>query len=294
MDSEWQKARLEELWTEVVLAQANDARLAIDQPPELIVIRLLGNLRERYLKAIDESNDTEARRALAIGHLAWQLLSLEVADWLTDIGPPWPLADREFWRGDEINERFALSLTINRQLNAAPLLHQQAIDLVALMLPRWLLENLINALEALSHGEVHKLVAPTHIGKHNDAWSWEKMRLRAVQHVNFLSGQGIIKKVALKRVSVATGIGEGTLRQWETAFVKDVAANLSVDWAKKSGNLKTILEDNPRYGENDGNSVDGYAYNLLLDLREESLTQFGIRYRERFGSRHNQDPSAGN
>jgi hypothetical protein len=86
-------------------------------------------------------------------------------------------------------------------------------------------------------------------------------------------------------VADATKISAVTLRKWEQDFAR---LGFDSSTAEGAGRLKVVLEDNPAFAENDGNSIDARQLALLKELQEKPLATFGQEYVARFGHRHNQ------
>lgn len=164
-------------------------------------------------------------------------------------------------------------------LNAGGALHQKGIDPVAVILPRWVAQGIADGLDALAHGETQPIFQAAPSTKKGDAYTWDKMRLRAVQHVAFLAGSGSTKKSARARVELATKIKVDTLRDLETNLKKYPFEKLQIDWAKRAGELSVVLEYNPDFGVDDGNTLNANVYAILLELEREPLRAFGMRYR---------------
>ena len=129
---------------------------------------------------------------------------------------------------------------------------------------------------------MHPVFRPTAEGRHDEPWTWDKMRARAVEYVAFLHGQGVQLRIARQRVGAAMKVAPETLRQWE----RDQSVGANVETAREAGAYKARLEINPKHCEDDGQSVDAHALALFIAFRDEPLVAFGERYRQRFGPRH--------
>jgi hypothetical protein len=288
MDEAWKKARLSELWDAYVLKVPDVDLSDRAQDRVVLAVEMLRMLRTLYEEAEQAGDEDRAMHAAARGRMVWQLLSLEFGDWLLDgAGLSRSLTQAEGWDGQE---RAALKfiLLIHEELGPHP--HRPAVDPVPVLLPRLLLQNLAGALEALDDGEVQDVVRPAVAGRHGNAWSWDRMRAGALEHVAFLHGQGQTKKVAQQRVAARMGIPATTLRDWE----RDGAIKGGYEAAFEAGKLKIIFEDEPKYAEGDGRTVDSSALARLHRFKSElSLADFGQAYKAKFGSRHNPGPSVG-
>jgi len=282
MDEAWKKARLDELWDAYVLKVPDVDAPAEAQDRILLAVEMLHMLRTLYDEAAQADDEDRAMHTAARGRMVWQLISLEFGDWLIDgSGLSRRLTLAEGW---EEHERVALKyiLAIHAELGPHP--HRPALDPTPVLIPRWLLQKLAGALEALEEGETHDIVRPVARGRHGDAWSKDRMRAGAVEHVAYLHGQGFTKEIAQQRVAGRMGIPPTTLRDWE----RDEAIKGGCEAAYAAGKLKIIFDDDPEYAEGDGNSVDSGALARLIQFRSEpSLAEFGRAYREKFGGRHN-------
>jgi hypothetical protein len=289
MDEAWKMARRDELWDAYVHKVPEIDLPAGTQDRALQAVEMLRLLHSVYNDAFDANDVDLAMHTAARGRVVWQLLTYEFGDWLLD--GPLPnisVAQPEEWEGFE---RVALQyiLRIHEELGPHP--HRPALDPVSVQIPRWLLQKLAGALEALGDGEVQDMVRPTVAGRHGNAWSWDRMRSGALEHVAFLQGQGQTKKVAQQRVAARMGIPPTTLRDWE----RDDGLRNGCEAAYEAGKLKIIFEDDPKYAESDGRSVDSSALARLVKFRSEpSLADFAAAYREKFGRRHNPNTGADN
>jgi hypothetical protein len=127
----------------------------------------------------------------ACGALAWQVLTRELASWLVDTCPLSGLDDRyPPPNGRETapeRQRWLHTL----MLFQAPGERYQGP--VALVLPWPLYRELRDGIDALADGETIPLLQPRASRRHGAAWSRDQMRLRALEHVHFLVGQGVSK-----------------------------------------------------------------------------------------------------
>lgn len=282
MDDAWKRARREELWNNVVLEAARKAGIATNGSRLEAASKVLELQRAEYdeaLKSVDPEvpgGDFEARAALFKARLTWQLMTLEAHSWLAESSPGDSLYPQDLLQDDA---QGVARECLGAHLTTGGALHEKGIDPVPVLLPRWVAQAVVDGFDGLAHGETQPIFQATPSNRKGDAYTWNKMRLRAVQHVAFLVGCGSTKKSAQQRVSLATNIKVGTLRDWETDFKKEFLENLQIQWAKGAGGLSVVLEHNPNYANSDGNSVDGYAYALLLELQREPLSAFGQLYR---------------
>ena len=286
MDEIWKQARLDELW-EAYLPLPAGTDVAANEPRSIRAVEALRQKRDEYDRAKASQDIAGAILATSKAKVIWQLLTLEIGDWLIDKG----FGNSVLAPDELLPSRFILTQQLDLQSELGPHPHRPAIDPVPVLLPRWVLIELRSALAALDVGEVHDLVKPTPSGRHGDAWSWDQMRALAVEHVAYLRGQGLNKQIARSRVAAAMKIPANSLRDWESnqELIRDT------EDALEAGKLKVILDDNPRYAEGDGNSVDTAALARLIKFKSgPSLADFGRAYRETHGRRHNPDPSAGN
>lgn len=284
MDEAWKKARRDELWNDVILETARKAGIATDGSRLEVAAKVLELRRAEYdeaLKSVDPEvpgGDFEVRTALQKARLTWQLMTVEAHSWLSESSPGDSLYPQDLLQPDV--QGVSLEC-LSQYLATGSVLHEKGIDPVPVLLPRWVAQAVLDGFCGLAHGETQPIFQAAPSTKKGDAYTWDKMRLRAVQHVAFLSGTGSTKKSARERVELATRIKSGTLRDLETDLKKDPWCKLQLDWAKKAGELSRLLERNPSYANSDGNTVDGHVYALLLDLQHEPIGEFGQKYRDR-------------
>jgi hypothetical protein len=163
-----------------------------------------------------------------------------------------------------------------QQSEACPALHRRGLDPAVVILPRKLLIELYNGLAALSVGETLPFVAAVPAGRQRDAWSRGLMRLRALEHVEFLYGKGWRKKAAYFEVCQALGVNEETVRWWKTDLrpsIPDLDERLKL--ARRAGKLA----DRP------GGAADAEVMALLHLLLVEPLASFSERYRREHAKR---------
>ena len=269
-------ARLDELWEAHVFKLAREVGWPTDGDRSALACRLLNSLRDANEQARLEGNREAIFNSAVHGRMVWQLLTLASADWLLH-----GLAgESRLTEGARSSLRYVLEV----QRLAEDPTHIAALDQIALLLPRGIAAGLIDGLAALDRGEVLPLLEPRQTGRHDRPWSWDSMRTTALQHVLFLRGQGSNLQIARRRVAQHMGVSPETLRDWSSSL----SPTEPIDLAFQAGKLKTMLDDNPRFAIDDGNSLDAYASALLARLSSQSLSEFGALYRERFGGRHNQ------
>lgn len=287
MDEKWRTAQLNALWDAYVLKVSTS-----NEPPEgrdrsEIAIEVLRLLQTLYKEGVDQGDEVLTMMAPAQGRVVLQLLSLEIGGWLLggfDLGRD--IMRPEEWVG---LERVALRSVLMMHEKSGPPTHRPALDPMPILMPRWIMQRLANALDALDQGEVQELVRPRTVGRHSDTWSWDQMRACALEHVAHLRGQGNQAQFAQRRVAVAMKISTETLRSWD----KLPGINADRSTAKEAGKLKILLDDDPDFAKRDGNSIDGHALARLRAFQAEPLVEFAKRYVDRFGSRHNQEPNGG-
>lgn len=196
---------------------------------------------------------------------------------------------------DPSYDRLRLRFLLREQERAISPLHKDALTTVGILLPRWVVQDLIASLEALDYGEVATVFKPYNVGLHGDSYSWERMRLLALEHVGFLLGQGVHKGVAQKRVAAAMKkVAPGTLRKWEQDAKERPEAARQIQLAIDAGRLLVARESNSNLGKVGSNSpIDADQLFRLQQFEAEPLTQFGERYEREFGQRHNSLPATG-
>lgn len=287
MDEKWRTAQLDALWDAYVLKIYGPDEQNEERNRSHKALEVLGLLRTLYEEGLDRDDEVVSVMAPAQGRVVQQLLSLEFGEWLLgglDLG-------RSIMRPDEWIglERIALRSILTMHEKAGPPTHRPVLDPMLILMPRWIAQRLADALDALDHGEVQDLLRPKTVGRHNDTWSWDQMRARALEHVAHLRGQDYQAQVAQRRVAVAMKVSPETLRSWD----KVPSLKAGCELALQAGQLKTLLDDDPDYARRGDNSVDGAALARLRDFRTEPLSAFGQLYHDRFGSRHNQDTAGG-
>ena len=230
----------------------------------------------------DRSNDHEKRQQIvADAHIITSLLIAEIAPWLVRASVSGLSEDPG---KDAVTSRPMLEWLATLSDGGIPEMYRAALDPVALLMPRDLLVTLRAALAALDVGEVQALVAPNRTGKHDDAWTWDGMRIRGVQHVLFLHGKGVTKRVAQTRVAACMGVTDEALRKWERELKTHSDAMFAI--AEASGSLFNQLADDPHSWSAE-RPVTGSVLSMMRDLSDEDLAEFGARYRANFGVRHN-------
>lgn len=230
---------------------------------------------QMYRRASQRTDDARRKRGIAAkAHFLWRLMMVELGAWLMDFG------DGFMEETKDAPLRLQLRALLRLQ-NQGPPTHLAGLDPVALLIPKKLRDALESAMEALDQGEVHDLVKPERTHRHGDGWTWDQMRVRALEHVAFLCGQGLKKLEAQKRVSLAMGMGSiDTLRSWEKrgSPLRETTHGLSekLEIARQAGRL--VVE-----GYRD--DVEADAVVCRLELVGEDLKAFGPRYNGQFGGR---------
>jgi hypothetical protein len=147
-------------------------------------------------------------------------------------------------------------------------LHLAALDPVVLIVPRPLRSKL-RAAVASADGDRGR--------------AWNQMRMRALEHVEFQNAQGTKKEAIRADLGMAMGVEGGTIRDWKqqlAPLVPNLESRLAD--AREAGKLVTKLQRDPDFGTRPGESLNGHAYALLLEIRDEPWEAFAKRYRERF------------
>ena len=81
--------------------------------------------------------------------------------------------------------------------------------------PEPLTLRLIEALEALDHGEVQELLAPAKTNLRANPYSRWRLEMKALQHVEYFYARGNKKGWAQRKVGLAYGLSPNTVRNWE-------------------------------------------------------------------------------
>ena len=268
------EAALNDLWDALVRPLATDEAFNADK--RIVAMNALSAIAEELAKA----NDIERRLMLtARGAAIWSLLANELVPWLPQAVSE-AMLPAQLPTGQTSRAHLLAALGVVADADIPPT-HRFAIDPVVLTLSRETFLELKTAFAALHHGEVQTLVAPNATGKHDDAWTWDQQRIRAVQHVLFLHGQGVTKQVAQSRVAASMGVRPETIKSWETSLRSKPSSNFDV--AKRAGALALQIEQSEdRHGPMDAGDLA-----MAEELKREDLKTFGTSYKKRFGRRHN-------
>ena len=289
MDDQEKTARLEELWR----AHLYDPMgLPVPDNPEerwRDAIFAIARAKEVSDKAAADGDQETARTAAANALTLWILLSNECVGWA-----------QERWLGDLIEmepdsgpgQQILLKGALTFPLLSFPPTHRSAISHVATLLPNDLHNSLVDALDALGQSEVQPLLEPAEIQRHNAAWTWDQMRIRAVQHVNFMVAQGKKRKAAQKRVALALGISASVLQKWEKRELPERYGedfDFSRNMALAAGELAERFDDRPPGSDE---ALDANVFACMKELTNEPLDKFAQRFqrfRGRYWSRHPDD-----
>lgn len=229
------------------------------------------------LKKIATEADDEKVRLVCVERalMIWQMLGAETMQWVFDC-----LSSKN--AEDQSILRFWMHV---QTATVGPITHRSALDPVALLLPRDLAEKLHEAMQALRSGEIRPIIEPAATERDHGAWSQDQMRMRAVEHVHFLHGQGVALGIARSRVGAhMKNVAKDTLRKWETDECPVNIFNCAdrISTAAGAGRLQAKkLSGTPTP------VVDGKESFMLEELtKRDPLAAFGERYHSTFGSRH--------
>lgn len=290
----------ERAWKSLVTDKRKEAECDPRLPQELLAIALVLKCKAEYIAAVADRDFEKAVSALYSARRTWQFACVDIAGWLVDIWPPIGGAQerlqvRDDWAGDE---QRALSMSIQHQIgrDMAGILdgeYDTLIDPVPIVIPRWLIESLMDALQALPYGEVRQIVKPSSSGRHGEAWTLNKMRLRALEHVAFMCARGGSNKIdAQRRVAKVMNISVRTLQDWDNELSSEIMNQQRVQSARMAGELQQQIDDDPSLSEEDLSSY--HEYRVLLSFRHEPLKAFGEKYRlNPYSKRHYQAPTTG-
>ena len=170
---------------------------------------------------------------------AWILAALEEFYW------PLPQAcgDAAASVGEPIvaNERLRLQSLLRFHESVIPGLFSPALDPALLLVPRFAVDKITDDLLALNEGEVRPMFQASKKNKHGKragiALLWKQRRQRALEHVAFLTGQGIGKGKARDRVCTAIEVNTETIRTWERDERKQMLPGFNLELAKRAGEL---------------------------------------------------------
>lgn len=267
---------IDSLWTSYITDVAPDPTATRAAQ----AVEVLDLCHEVYKAALAQGDEDRASLSLQRGRAAWALLANEKAYWLLGLpGLNRDPKDPTSWLG---LERVALTTEIELSDLLFPPPHRPAIDPVPLLLPRWLFERLRDALSALAEGEVQDIFRPALHGRHDDAWSWDVMRRRAIEHIGFLHGTGVTLQMARQRVAAAMKVSPDTLRDWST----ETGNKERLQIAKQAGEYQLQLIADPEFGKDGSVPIDAHVLALFISIEKDPLADFGKSYHERFGRRH--------
>jgi len=160
-----------------------------------------------------------------------------------------------------------------------------AFEIIPLLLPRRWFEHLQNGMKALHAGEVRPIFEPKKSQRHGARWTWDEARIRAVEHVEYLRGQGFTDKRARADVGAAMKVAPATLRDWRVDFDDDDWVGpvcLRREEALAAGEIKRQLD----MGGTVDLAVTGPGLAFYKEVQKEPLREFGNRYRTLYGRRH--------
>ena len=266
--------KLKALWDALVLP-------LVKSPPDSQEERELALLAafQHYRLSAKSAAELEApyshiewARAIEKGRIIWTLLASEPGCMISSLHPLEKITREDIESGSPEEDRAAI-IDMLRDLTSR--FFSDGLDLAGIVLPRRLANDLRKALIALDFGTALPLLAPSSGGS---KYSLAVMRMRAVEHVQFLAGQGIKLNKARARVGSAIGHPASTLRDWEGEIKKDVMGKLHLRRAHAAGELDRLLDSNPDYGKNDGNSIDIDVLRTLEELWAEPLKIFGLKW----------------
>jgi hypothetical protein len=262
---------------------------AVSEKRQRSALKVLTNCRAQFEEFKASGDKDGMRETCSRAMFAWQVFAHEMA-WLLDASSLW------HWDSEE---RYPLVWTEQGAVERQQLLHslmlfqhilayEEDLDPVALLLPRSLFLELRDAIEALTKGETLSLLRPRASRRHGPAWSWDKMRLRALEHVHFLVGQGVAIGDARDQVSAAMkNVSAQTLRDWQERECPRLIPQLGerLQQAHIAGEVFARVCVDNTYGEREGEI--GYESWVIQGLvLDEDLESFGKRYAAQFGSRH--------
>lgn len=248
----------------------------------LAAIEFLREQNEEYEHLFEEQDATDAnlaalaggqKRALAI----WALFTADVMSWATEDSPSDYLEVPE-----EHEVRYEIMWQIAMALTLVPPTHTEHFTRVPLYLRPETARQLLHAFQALGVGETLPMFGASVTRRHGKPWTEDQLRLRAVEHVAFLRGQGITKSMAQRRVFHATDIPPTTLQSWEKRDLPRHVVNLvrHLEIAQGAGAIYAGRQADKDYGRREGDILDSTALAFLKTIEDEPLIAFGIRYRD--------------
>ncbi|MEE9290218.1 MAG: hypothetical protein V3U99_04315 [Alphaproteobacteria bacterium] len=197
---------------------------------------------------------------------------------------PWPEDDQEAPLQANDHRHEAMGSAYLR--NEAPSDPQRDRHIVAeimkwaVLLPRTLRNELLEAIRAVDFGETRPLLLPVK-GQRKKAYTSWQLRLNAVEHVYFLRGTGETKKAAFHQVGEAYGVSSDTVDSWNRSssgllhHFGAAALKVNQELAKKIGALFQRLQM-----QLDKSVWDNIRIKIfLLEYGPEALSQNGQRYK---------------
>jgi hypothetical protein len=249
-----------------------------DEEQEALALRRIKQYRADTLEAEKRGDADAARVAWAQANIVWQLLASRIGRSLLrdgelreqdDITGPssrtllrmYLLASSLSWsphrwgdlivrllagRSEEMSDIGGVEFLVRGILPQAVLSRGEleAIDPIAVFLPRHLLDELLDAFGALEWGEVRPMVTPTPTKQRGGLpWVKTRLRLRALELVAFLEGRGSSKGDAQECVADAIGVSFDTLRSWEAILKQHPHYNHLIQFAWGAGRADETEDD---------------------------------------------------
>jgi hypothetical protein len=180
VDEQLRQVRIRQLWEMSVYGGNPEP---IDAERCAAATSKLATLRDTATDAMSRGDIAAASNAYQNGLRVWMLLSLEVASWLHVDRVESMVDGMGDWK--QSDQQLELLFRLKSFNECMPPQHRQAMDPMPILLDRKLFEALGTALAALRQGEVQDIVRPAETGRHDDAYTWDLMRIRALEWVAF-------------------------------------------------------------------------------------------------------------
>jgi hypothetical protein len=279
--------RHEELW-EAVFSPLKQP--ATDAARRRAAIELLAELPKLAGRSPESDNQIVDRGMIILALLVAELGAplLKIALSMAELNAALAVADPKATRA-------ILRRLIELAQISLPPTHRDALDPAIIILPRQLLTSLADALAALDQGDVLPLLSPAAVKRRS--WDYDMAQLRALEHVEFLVGQGVTKKSSMYDVGAAIGRTTHAMHSWERDLRKKFADDPDIDEqfgnivdkrldiARKAGELEVRLRRDPTYGERPGEWIDSHVLRAREELLEESLPKFSEKFKNLFAER---------
>lgn len=157
----------------------------------------------------------------------------------------------------------------------------RALDVVPVLLPRWLAVRLQNNLMALDVGEIGPLLTPAGTGN-SGRWTKNSRRLEVIERICYLAGQGYTIVAATEKLADLISVSVDTIDKWRSdlrQFYDLESLDNILTACKAAGEYKRKLANDPDHGKDPKNSVDAFGLQIFMHMEDEPLTDFARRFK---------------